>query len=170
MTELIMKMLMCLLGAMVLGFIFGYLISKVLGKKKYTKEIEELKRGLNQVKKENTLLTDESKKLQVSLMEAKEINSQDIKLSNVEVKTPEIDGDSKGNIAGKIALAGGAIAGIKGAFDKVAETKIPDIKIPDVEIPKIKVDGLKDIIEKVIDSDKKVENNKEDLQDIKEKE
>ncbi len=59
MTELIMKMLVCLLGALIIGFIFGYLISKVFGKKKHKKEVEELSSLLSSEEKKNALLKDE---------------------------------------------------------------------------------------------------------------
>jgi len=52
MTELIIKMLICLIGALVLGFVFGYLISKLFGRKKHVKELDML----------NALLTNEEKK------------------------------------------------------------------------------------------------------------
>ena len=59
MTELIIKMLICLLGAFIIGFIFGYLISKVFGKKKHIKEVEELNSLLSSEEKKNALLKDE---------------------------------------------------------------------------------------------------------------
>jgi len=42
MTELIIKMALCLVVALILGFIFGWLLSKTFGEKRYKKEIEHL--------------------------------------------------------------------------------------------------------------------------------
>jgi len=59
MTELIMNMLICLLGALLLGFIFGYLIAKAFGKKRHAKEVEELNTVIEKKDKERNYLIDD---------------------------------------------------------------------------------------------------------------
>jgi hypothetical protein len=60
MLELMIKMFLCLLGALVLGFIIGWLLSKSLTSKKYLKKINKLA---------NNLLTSED-----AVQKLKEIN------------------------------------------------------------------------------------------------
>ncbi|SFV61311.1 hypothetical protein MNB_SV-14-279 [hydrothermal vent metagenome] len=46
MLELMIKMALCLLGALVLGFIIGWLLSKYLIEKKYLKKVDDLSTNL----------------------------------------------------------------------------------------------------------------------------
>jgi len=46
MLELMIKMALCLLGALVLGFIIGWLLSKYLIEKKYLKKVDDLSANL----------------------------------------------------------------------------------------------------------------------------
>jgi uncharacterized membrane protein YraQ (UPF0718 family) len=82
MTELIIKMVSSLLGALVIGLIFGYFISRLLFKENFKKEIKNLKYKLIKRNSENIILQDQITHLK---------SEYNLNLRNSNIKNIQID-------------------------------------------------------------------------------
>ncbi len=79
MTTLVANMLMCLLGALAIGFIFGYLIARAFAKQKHAIEIEDLNKIIDKKDMDNKNLLEKKDILNNELIQFKkdtEINLQ----------------------------------------------------------------------------------------------
>lgn len=82
MTELIIEMVSALLGALAIGLIFGYLISRLLFKENFRKEIKNLKYKLIKRNSENIILQDQITHLK---------SEYSLKLKHSDIKNIQID-------------------------------------------------------------------------------
>ncbi len=71
MTTLVANMLMCLLGALAIGFIFGYLIARAFAKQKHAIEVEDLNKIIDKKDADNRAILEDKSMLNSELLQVK---------------------------------------------------------------------------------------------------
>jgi len=85
MTELIIEMTSSLIGALTIGLIFGYFISKLLFKENFKSEIKALRYRLIKQNSENIILQDQVNHLKSEyLRHLKKSTLQNLKIDNIQ--------------------------------------------------------------------------------------
>jgi uncharacterized membrane protein YraQ (UPF0718 family) len=85
MTELIIEMVSSLLGALAIGLIFGYFISRLLFKENFKKEIKNLKYKLIKRNSENIILQDQITHLRSEYnLNLRNSDIQNIQIDNIQ--------------------------------------------------------------------------------------